>query len=259
MNKILSRFPVVAHEIFKQIDDKSLAKCKEVSRIWCNFLNNDNLLWRRIIQKNVQNQEEFKKYWILVTKKVPIAILKKLALTVEEFFKSNSGEFENQCSPLHVGAERGKVSICKYIIEKTRVINPCRIQDGLTPLQVAACKGDLAVFKYISDHLEDKNPVDNSGYTAFHNAAFQGNLNIVKYLLKHLEDKNPANNDGWTPLHCAAQEGHLKIVKHIAGYLEDKNPADKDGDTPLQIAANEGHLNIVKYIAGSLKEKNTVR
>ena len=48
-----------------------------------------------MIQKNVQNQKEFKKHWILVTKKVPITILKKLALTVEEFFKSNTGELKN--------------------------------------------------------------------------------------------------------------------------------------------------------------------
>ena len=81
---------------------------------------------------------KFKKYWSLVTKKVPIAILKKLALTVEEFFKSNLGELKNQCSPLHVGAERGKVSICKYIIEKTRVQKGCvnhdLVSSGFTPV-----------------------------------------------------------------------------------------------------------------------------
>ena len=64
-------------------------------------------------------------------------------------------------------------------------------------------------------------------------------MEIVKYIVNHLEDKNPADNEGWTPLHIAAQERHLEIVKYISQHLEDKNPAKNDGKTPLCLAAKK--------------------
>ena len=89
MDKVLRRFPDVAQDIFKQLDDKSLVNCMEVNKIWHNFLDNDSLFWRRRIQKYNKNQTEFKEPWKLVTTQVPTGILKELALATEIFYKKS--------------------------------------------------------------------------------------------------------------------------------------------------------------------------
>ena len=85
MDEILIRFPVVGQEIFKQLDDKSLTKCREVSKVCCDFMDTDSLLWRRRIQKYSKNESEFHKDWKLVTRKVSVGNLKQLAFAVEKF------------------------------------------------------------------------------------------------------------------------------------------------------------------------------
>ena len=215
MDVILQRFPVAVQDIFKQLDDKSLANCREVSKICRNFLDNDSLLWRRRIQKYDKNQTEFQEAWKLVTTKVPIEKLREIALAVEKFYKLDlKEELENQHSPLHIGAAIGNISICEYIVERTRMVNPARI-DGTSPL---------------------------------HFASFMGHLEIVKYIVGHLENKNPAMNNGWTPLHFAAKHGHLEIVKYIAGNLDNKNPSAENGDTPLSLAQNAGQFEVANFL-----------
>ena len=46
MDKVLIRFPVVGQKIFKQLDDKDIAKSKKVGKIWYDFLANGSLLYR---------------------------------------------------------------------------------------------------------------------------------------------------------------------------------------------------------------------
>ena len=46
MDEVLIRFPVVGQKVFKQLDDKDIAKCQKVGKIWYNFLDNDSLLYR---------------------------------------------------------------------------------------------------------------------------------------------------------------------------------------------------------------------
>ena len=139
MDVILQRFPVSLQDIFKQLNDKSLANCREVSKIFRNFLDNDSLLWRRRIQKYDKNQTEFQEAWKLVTTKVPIEKLREIALAVEKFYKLDlKEELENQHSPLHIGAAIGNISICEYIVERTRMVNPARIHGGQTPLHCAS-------------------------------------------------------------------------------------------------------------------------
>ena len=37
MDEVLKRFPVVGQKIFKQLDDKDIAKSKKVGKIWYGF------------------------------------------------------------------------------------------------------------------------------------------------------------------------------------------------------------------------------
>ena len=248
MDKILIRFPFVGQDIFKKVDDKTLANCKNVSKVWNNFLDNGSFLWKRRIWKFTQNQVEFNNHWELVTNKVPIDMLKNLAIAVEEYFTLYPKELDDQFSPLRIAGSMGIISLCDHIIERTGVINPARKKDGLTPLHTAAGEGNLEFIRYIAEQLEDKNSARNDGATPLLIAAQNGHLEIVKYIAGHLENKNPAMNDGWTPLHFAAQNGHLEIVKYIAGNLDNKNPSAENGDTPLSLAQNAGQFEVANFL-----------
>ena len=56
MEEFLERFPEVGEEIFKQLNNQSLAKCKEVSRSQFKFLEENKVLWRRMIEKYSVNK-----------------------------------------------------------------------------------------------------------------------------------------------------------------------------------------------------------
>ena len=125
MDVILQRFPVAVQDIFKQLDDKSLANCREVSKICRNFLDNDSLLWRRRIQKYAKNQVEFETDWKTITRKVSVEILRDLALALEQFFTlAEITLAEDQYSPQQVAAGAGSISLFKYIFERI-----CHIQN----------------------------------------------------------------------------------------------------------------------------------
>ena len=86
MDEVLLKFSVVGQKIFKQLDDKSLARSREINKIVLSFLDNGSMLWRRRINKYAKNQIEFYKDWKLVTKKVSLQVMKELALATEEFY-----------------------------------------------------------------------------------------------------------------------------------------------------------------------------
>ena len=50
MDEAFLRFPHLGIQIFEKLDDKNLAKCKEVTRSWSNFIDNENLPRKRIEQ-----------------------------------------------------------------------------------------------------------------------------------------------------------------------------------------------------------------
>ena len=265
MYRVLRRFPDVAQDIFKQLDDKSLVNCMEVSKIWHNFLNNDSLFWRRRILKYDKCQTEFKEAWKLVTTQVPIGKLREVASTIEKFCKSEYNhtylDFDGQFSPLNIGAAVGNISMYKYVVEKIGIVdpedmNPSTTVSKKTPIHFAAENGHLEIVNYIAQYIKEVNPANKIGSTPLHYAAENGHMVVFKYIAEHLENKNPAANGGWTPLHYAANFGHMEIVKYIAEHLENNNPANYNGGTPLHNAAENGHLEIVKYIAEHLENKN---
>ena len=50
INEVILRFPTIAEKLFKEIDNEGLTKCKEVSKLWWNFINDQKDLWLRIIR-----------------------------------------------------------------------------------------------------------------------------------------------------------------------------------------------------------------
>ena len=50
MEDLIIRFPFVAQEIYEKLDNKSLTKCREVSKLWKDFIDERNYPWIRIVK-----------------------------------------------------------------------------------------------------------------------------------------------------------------------------------------------------------------
>ena len=292
MEEFLVRFPGLGEKIFDQLDNQNLTKCKEVSRSQRKFLDENKLVWKRMIEKYTANNVEFKDFWKLVTEKVPAQIVKELALAVEQFYTFRPHRLEHQHSPHHIAAERGSLSLCKVITQRTKVLNPVRT-DGLTglhfaaqaghfdvcqylvdnlgdsadknpkdkvgrtPLQLAGMNGHFEIFKLIIDNQSEKNPIQTRcGRTLLHCVAGAGHLDVFKYMAEGLNYINPSNDSGRTPLHDAAVNGKLEVVKYIVDKIIDINPNFHNGWTPLHMAAQEGHIKVFEYLANAVIDLN---
>ena len=260
MKEFLERFPGLGRKIFNQLDNQDLIKCKEVSRYQCKFLEDDRLVWTRVIKKYNANHVEFKDAWKLVVDKVPVEIVKEIAIATKQFYTvwPQRVKDQHQHSPHHIAGEYGCLSLCKFIVQKTRSLNPEK-PDEFKGLHYAARKEHLEICKFFIADLEDKNPKDKHGLTLLHHAAHVGNLDIYKLIAEQVEDKNPISDSYCrsTLLHDAVQSGNYEIIRYIMSVTDDqnKNPRNSYGITPLHYAASEGCLDIYKLIAEQLDDK----
>ena len=261
MDTMLSKCPFVAQDIFKELDDKSLIKCRKVNVPWQNFIDNEKFICIRRMHKYNDSMKTFYEQWKLVITKTETNIVKELSIVVLQFFEGNISRMERQYSPLHVAADRGLLEMSKFIIDKTGVKNPAH-SDGYTALHMSAIKGHTEVCKHILEIVEDKNPTDKDGSTPLIIAVGHGHLEIYKLIVRLLGDNNPFAiiKNGDTPLHLAAQKGHIQVCEYIMNNLQDKNPQCASGVsaglTPYHNAASYGHLEICKLFLENIHDKN---
>ena len=255
MEDLCRRFPVVAQNVFANLDDKSLTDCKVVSKVPRDFLDNERFFWIRIIKKNFVNQNKFFKEWKTAFSRTPIAILKQMASAVGQICRQQCNLSISYLSPLHITARYGNFTLFGYIFDKMIEKSPKGFYE-LTPLHIAAMYGHFEVCKLIIDiTISNENPRDDVGMTPLHYAAQKGHLEIYKLLAGKFPNKNPASKAGDTPLHYSAYAGHLEICKFIMDHLADKNPDGENGITPFHLAAKKGYLKLCRLFLQNIHNR----
>ena len=234
LDEMMLRFPHIVRDIFKEVDNKSLTNCRNVSRACCDFIDDEKFYWVRKIQ-NYVSMKNFMNQWRKVLRNTPTENIKKIFVTTKQFVEYDLTYYRYivQWSPLHIAAAQGHLELCKYIVEKTKNPNP-ELRSGLTAFHMAASGGCQEICELMIDNLEDKNPADKKGITPFHSAAENGHFDVCKLIIQNIDNKNPAALDGCTPLHLATDHGHLEIVRLIVKTGVDKSPLWK-GKTPLDL------------------------
>ena len=159
INKMMLRFPHLAQDTFKELDNKTMVNCRKVSKIWCNFIDNEKFQWVRKVQRYVFFKEMFNAQWNMVMKKTPVGNIKELSLAVQQFFKQDQSRSGEQWSPLQIAGAYGHLQLYRYIIEKIGNDNTDDDADGITSFHLAAQNGHLAICSFIIENTEDKNPV----------------------------------------------------------------------------------------------------
>ena len=55
MEEIFLRFPGLGDRIFKNLDEKILAKCRKINYTWKNSIDNEKTIWIWMIQRHIGN------------------------------------------------------------------------------------------------------------------------------------------------------------------------------------------------------------
>ena len=79
MEMLIQRIPLLPENIFRQLEDQSLTKCKEVGKNWFHFINATKVPWIRKIKKYLGYDQQVQKNWVKVLDKTPVEIVKELA------------------------------------------------------------------------------------------------------------------------------------------------------------------------------------
>ena len=263
MEELIFRYPHLAEKIFQDVDPKSFAKCRLVSKKWEDFMKEEKFYFFKMVKAITNCSSESLK---MIYKNSSLKSVIKLALDVNQIYgkckeKGKTNPYYEEIlycgrnwTAFHKASEDGHFSICQLIIENSENKNPTDIY-GLTPLHLAAENGHLSICELIINNVSDKNPeCTKDRKTPLHIAAKSGHLLMCQLMIENSQDKNPKDRIGMTPLHWAAQHGYLEVCKLIMGKVRNKNPSDNVGFTPLHRAAMNGHFSTCKYFIENIDD-----
>ena len=109
MEGIFLRFSHIGEQVFNRLSNHSLAKCKTVSKTWCDFIIHEKFYKQRVTYEMIQK------------------------------YKDKDGETQ-----LHQKARNGQISGFKLIIDHVENKNPAD-KRGRTPLHFSAQNGHFNV------------------------------------------------------------------------------------------------------------------
>ena len=248
MEEVILRFPHLTGKIFAQLNNKSLARCREVSKTWKTILDQEKFLHIRSIQSYITKRHDIGDRWKEIFKISNTEMIILIKSAVEKVYSEKAfWDKKRILNPLHVAAKFGQKYLFEYVEEKLGdKSEKCNL--GLTTIHFAAGNGHLDLCKYIMENTEDKSPRTNKGGRPLHAAALRGHLDVCKYIMENTEDKSPRCNDGQTPLHLTALKGHLNVFKYIFEIIDDKSPTDNLGRTPIDFACLGDQQKFVDFI-----------
>ena len=247
IENICLRFPHLMEQINELLDNKSLMKCKEVSRTMCSNIENQKsgtFLTKRVIQSYNKNTKKFAEEWKTVLKKLPSDRLNVFGTLVKDFHKAVPSRCEFRWCPMSIAAERGRMDFCKSFA-KMNILS--KYECSYWSLIFSAQAGHLGISKFLYKEIEDKH-TKRIIKIVQHIAAKNGHLDIYKFLHGNSNNINPIMTKGITPLHLAAQYGHFDVCKYICDNTMFVKPLRWDGSTPMTIAVLRGHIKIVRLL-----------
>ena len=236
IEEIFWRFPLIGSQIFENLDNETLVKCRKVSTWWKKYVDSDKTIWIRQVQKYIRISNPL--------------VNKTLKRGNQEFLKELTVYLKSLIPRLNPHEERRAVSLLDILVREYH-------KDGLIALDTK----NYYLIKLIIDNLKDKNPTFQHGFSILSKAAYCGYLEVCELIIKDLEKKNPRDQiSGATPLHHAAKRGHfevcelfLKNVQNLEIYQQ-----DRFGNTPFDNARNMGRENICDLFERSRTKKSKV-
>ena len=162
-DKFFKQFPEMGEAILNCINEKSLVAMRKVNRPWMNFVDQQKIIWVRMIEKHIGHRNTFPDDWKKVVFKTPVQMVKDLAIAVQEFYETETNMFKDQIySPLSIAAYQGNFQLTQHFVGKIKDKN-WKDRVGRTPLYYAALQGHFEISKLLIENVDDKNTKTNNG------------------------------------------------------------------------------------------------
>ena len=264
MRDLIFRFPHLAERIFQQLDDKGLAKSRQVEKLWQKFIDERNYPWLRIV--NIPTILQGGDTYLHLAAQCGQMDMFEIILDEEKDKdpRNNMGE-----TPFLAACRKGCINIALILLNRTDELKidlntHTKNYYGHGAFHLACVHGHSEIAEIIiknSSKLKiGLNSKNSDGCSAFHLACWQGHSEIAEMIMKNSSklniDLNSKNNrsisDGWTAFHFTCFFGHSDIaemiMKNSSQVKMDLNSKDNDGWTAFQIACMKGHIAIVNMM-----------
>ena len=118
MDEIFARFPHIGDQIYTELDNQTLTRCRQVCDSWRTFLDSEKLLWVRSILNYIEPDNSCQ--WKNFMKKNPASILEEIQYGVRQFYTTYPFKIEGM-SPMHFAAMYGNICDLKSLINDSAI------------------------------------------------------------------------------------------------------------------------------------------
>ena len=179
MEYVFLRFPHLCEQIFSELGNDCLTRCREVCRGWKPAIDNLSIL---MIQRYTKCSKKLLK--TIIKKENLVDLAYQIQQLYEKYPITSS---KKRMTPLHEAAKIGNFPILELIIENHEDVN-CIDGYGWTPLHWAAESGHLEICQLILPLVTGKNQEDKYGKTAF-DVAFQNqHWKVCELIIENNQD-----------------------------------------------------------------------
>jgi len=278
MEELFEEFPPSAKQIFEELDNRNLAKCRTVCKSWQKFIDDENIVWNRILMKfpsgdglNLWKLDEENR---LINK----------ALNLEWKYGDRKWDFDRHFNVVFV---IGTINVFEIIWPKTNLDGNEKVLDR--PVASGGAGGarnppdGAEVDMQLLQEEDDEENLQSERFQKWEREPESFISKKSQYKRKRLEwmkirslcSKMPGqekylevshcgklltvqgSRHGRTEMHVAAMTGQTKVFQTMLEEADDKNPTDDNYDTPLHLAAKGGHYTICKLIIDAgVSDKN---
>ena len=227
MEEVLLRFHQIGKKIFEELDNQSLAKCREVNESWRVFIDGEKPVPFRIIKSLTNVPDTYLKKNF---SKADLASVTELVKNIQHAYSEVHHEQHNfryrHWDPGWLIIEREKRPRIRASITGvlSKTIKKCVKRNDLRPIQNLMAK--LSTGKLFLTPMGDvlkshpNNLSNGCGETLLHFAAKNGYLNVCKLIAENVQEKNPKNFWESTPLEWAERNDQYSVVEYFQTLLD---------------------------------------
>ncbi|XP_062599922.1 putative ankyrin repeat protein RF_0381 [Saccostrea cucullata] len=161
---------------------------------------------------------------------------------------------------LHRAACSGNVALVMFLLEKDLDIKRTT-NNRKTVLHLCCLKGKIDMCKYLVNAYPFLLDItDYNGGNALHHAACSGNVALVKFLLEKDLDIKSTKYNGQTVLHLSCLNNKMDMCKYLVNtYPFLLDVTDYYGQNALHVAAWNGNIEILKFLLDKDLDINSTR
>ena len=145
MEEVVLRFPHLPDKIFAQLNNKSLARLREVHKTWKTMLDQQKFLHTRSIQSYITKKHDIGDPWKNFFKISNIEMIILLKSAVEELYSEKAfWDTKVVLNPLHVASICNQKYLFMYLEERLgNKSEKCNL--GFSTISFCRCKGPFGL------------------------------------------------------------------------------------------------------------------